>query len=149
MAERTVLHRTQYVLASMSVAGQSQFSPVQVQKLFFLLDQNVSSNIGGPFFKFEAYDYGPFDKEVYHEIELLQCEGMIEIVGMSWNRGRAYKITDSGLRQGNDYLGVLPARVKSYIEDLVQWVLRQSFSQLVSFIYREYPDMKVNSVFRG
>jgi hypothetical protein len=44
---------------------------VQVQKLFFLLDENIAADLGGRQFSFEPYDYGPFDRAVYSELELL------------------------------------------------------------------------------
>ena len=35
-----------------------------------------------------------------------------------------------------------------YIRQLLVWVRRLSFSSLVAAIYREFPDMKENSVFK-
>ena len=143
------MERNDFILASMSTAGKQAFSPVQVQKLFFLLDQNAAPSVGGPYFSFMPYDYGPFDKEVYHALEALEKAGLVEIVGSSWNRTRLYRLTESGLRDGAAHLAGFPQDVKEYTKSLGKWVLSLSFSQLVSSIYKEYPDMRSNSVFQG
>ena len=67
--------RDQYVLASMAMAGREALSPVQVQKYFFLLDQNVPEELVGERFNFEAYDYGPFDKAVYKVLDEMRDLG--------------------------------------------------------------------------
>lgn len=142
------MKRNDFVLASMSTAGRQAFTPVQVQKFFFLLDQNASSSIGGPYFSFSAYDYGPFDKEVYHALESLEKVELIEILGSSWNRTRLYRVTENSLRDGSTYLEKFPEDVRKYTQSLGKWVLSLSFSQLVSSIYKEYPAMRANSVFQ-
>lgn len=40
------MNRYQFILAALSPAGQQPYSPVQVQKLFFLLDRNLPSEFG-------------------------------------------------------------------------------------------------------
>ena len=135
------------MLAAMSPAGTGPFSPVQVQKLFFLLDSNVAKQIGGPHFKFEPYDYGPFDKEVYQELETLMEQELVEILKPYGHGSRIYKLTDEGLETGAKTLKKLPKDVQEYIQAVVDFVRSLSFAQLVSAIYDAYPKMKVNSVF--
>ena len=57
------LSRENLVLAAFASAGGRRHTPVQAQKLLFLLDREVPS-LGTPF-KFIPYHYGPFDPEVY------------------------------------------------------------------------------------
>ena len=71
--------RQKYVLAALATDSGAKFAPVQVQKLFFLIDENLSKVIGKSRFTFEPYDYGPFDKAVYHELEVLQSKGLVNI----------------------------------------------------------------------
>ena len=48
------------VLAALAAGGENAtFSPVQVQKLLFVLDREASPHIDGPHFNFIPYDYGP------------------------------------------------------------------------------------------
>ena len=134
------------ILMGMAPAGGELHSPVQVQKLFFLIDRNMASILGGPIFNFQPYNYGPFDKTVYEILEEMANLGMVEIVRMeNW---KSYRLTAAGQDAGNEILCGLPAPYKKYIEDLSKFVRRLTFSQLVSAIYKQYPDMRANSVFQ-
>ena len=64
-------HRRRVVLAALACKDRAAFAPVQVQKLFFLLDENVADELGGRQFDFQPYYYGPFDREVYAELQTL------------------------------------------------------------------------------
>lgn len=142
------MNRDDYVLASMAMAGRDPLSPVQVQKYFFLMDQNVPKGVGGTHFNFQAYDYGPFDKAVYEVLNELRGRGLIEIVGDTWHGIRRYRLTEAGFRAAEESMEQLPGAVQDYARDVVAWMRPLSFTQLVSAIYAEYPDMQANSVFR-
>ena len=140
------MERSRFVLAAMSSGGSKAFFPVQVQKLLFLLDENTSQWVDGPYFEFEPHDYGPFDSNVYRELEQLRDLGFVEILPDP--KGiRTYRLTDEGREKGREAAEELPTFVSKYAADVVKFVLSLSFSGLVSAIYRAYPDMKVNSVF--
>jgi uncharacterized protein YwgA len=142
------MDRDQVVLAALAAAGQNaNFTPVQVQKLFFLLDREATHLLGGPHFVFTAYDYGPFDRTVYDQIEELSARGLAEV--QNTGRYRRYSLTPAGLSQGNAILSSLNTGTRGYMSEVAQWVRKLSFEQLVASIYRRYPEMKANSVFRG
>jgi hypothetical protein len=141
--------RREYVLAVLAASEGAVHTPVQVQKLFFLLDQKAAPLIGGARFHFRPYDYGPFDKEVYEEITRLADSGDAEIALNQSLRLRTYRLTPAGILKGRNHLGELGFAVAGYIRDISAWVRSISFESLVSTIYREYPEMKANSVFRG
>lgn len=137
------------VLAALSPAEGAPFSPVQVQKLLFLIDRNIPTHIGGSVFHFEPYDYGPFDKEVYKVLDLLALTGDVEIInepGRSWQK---YALTENGQKRGEKILEGMSGTAQSYITEASEFVRKLSFSQLVSSIYRAYPEMKENSVFNS
>ncbi len=139
--------RTDLVLAALSTSAGVAWQPVQLQKLFFLLDKKLATQLGGPFFGFTPYDYGPFDPAVYHEVEGLERLGeavVLPSVGM-----KTYGLTPEGQRRGAALLKALPEPVRAYITDLSTWVRSLSFAQLVSAIYAEFPEMRERSVFRG
>jgi uncharacterized protein len=142
------MERSSLVLGVMSVAHGEEFSPVQVQKLFFLVDKNISKYVGGPHFSFEPYDYGPFDKAVYQVLDELQTKGFIESCEVTGHRWCNYRLTVTGQELGQAMFSELPENVKTYLMDLVKLVRSLSFAELVSAIYKVYPEMKVNSVFR-
>ncbi|MET4802505.1 hypothetical protein [Bradyrhizobium sp. LB11.1] len=140
--------RSEMVLAALAAAGQNAtFTPVQVQKLFFLLDKEAAHLLGGPYFQFAPHDYGPFDRAVYDELDGL-AKNDLTIV-QSTGRYRVYGLSQEGFQEGSKALDKFSGNAKSYVSDVANWVRRLTFEQLVASIYNRYPDMKVNSVFRG
>jgi uncharacterized protein len=135
------------VLAALSPAGGTPYSPVQVQKLLFLVDQNLSPCLGGLKFDFQPHHYGPFDKRVYFTLEDLAQRGMVEIT-----RGRGnwpeYRLTPEGQTRAAEVMAGLDERARSYLGRVSAFVRSLSFSELVSAIYKAYPEMRVRSVFQ-
>lgn len=141
------MKRRDLILAALAAAGQGAgLTPVQVQKLFFLIDREASHLFGGPHFAFKPYDYGPFDRDVYLELDQLQVLGMsrIETVG----RVRQYILSEAGYSAGRSALGGLSEGTQRYLSDLSNWVVSLSFQQLVAAVYKRHPDMKANSIFK-
>ena len=142
------MDRDQFMLAAMSPAGTGFFTPVQVQKMFFLLDRNIFDEEEEGYFDFVPYDYGPFDVDVYRELEELEVEGLVEIQDLYPTLSpKKYRLTDEGLRRGEEVLGEFPDNIQIYIRRVVDFVRSLSFAQLVAAIYKAYPDMAVNSTF--
>ncbi len=53
-------NRGDILAAAFAAAGPgAAFDPIRVQKLLFLIDREVTERIGGPFFHFRPYHYGP------------------------------------------------------------------------------------------
>ena len=142
------MNRQSLILAALAPAGEDPYTPVMVQKLMFLIDQEIPKDVGGPHFNFRPYDYGPYDSDVYSELEKLASEGLIAIhVREGWNR-RVFKLTSEGLEQGDAELQGSDARVKSFLAEASEFVRGLSFSQLVAAIYKGYPEFRANSVFQ-
>lgn len=137
-----------FVLMALAAGGEKKYSPVQVQKLIFLLDDNIPDAVGGPHFDFQPYDYGPFDKEVYSVLKRLEGQTLVSILPTErgWNN---YTLTPTGFEEGRKHFKSLSVKPRKYAEKLAQFVTTVSFSQLVSAIYSHYPEMKVNSVFNS
>jgi hypothetical protein len=141
--------RQQIVLAALAAEPAASFAPVQVQKLFFLLDQNVAGDLGGQQFSFEPYDYGPFDRAVYLELERLAQQGLVAIESSGGAERRTFSLTPAGHAAGTAALNQLQPRARDYMSRVSAWVRSLSFAELVGAIYNQYPAMKANSVFRG
>lgn len=137
--------RSEFVNAVMSAAGTGELSPVQVQKLFFILDEEVLSN---PCFAFRPYNYGPFDPDVYREIESLAEDGLAKITVGDFQH-RIYRLTDQGVKSGQLKMQDAPEWVQTFIAELVEWIIPLSFDEIVAYIYEHYPHMKENSVFQN
>lgn len=141
------MDRKKLVLAALSPARTAPFTPVQVQKLFFLLDQRATRGIEGPHFDFKPHHYGPFDKEVYDELEELASEGLVEVLEVGRAGLRTYRLTEQGYDHGRGAVSTLSEPVREYMDEVVSFVRSRSFSELVLSIYKEYPEMRENSVF--
>lgn len=141
------MNKTDLLLAALAAGSGVEHTPVQIQKLLFLIDRNLRSEIGSSF-NFVPYDYGPFDSDVYDELRSLELKGcaVSETTPRGWKK---YKLTDAGQSRGDAVLAALSPRVRNYVNDVSQFVLSLSFADLVSAVYKAYPEMKINSVFRG
>ena len=133
------------VLASTEKA----LTPVQLQKSLFLLEKTLPDElIGDSYYEFIPYDYGPFDSSIYQDAEELADQLFTTIVPSMTGRWQEYGIRPNGLRRVEEVQTQLPEDVRAYVKNLVHWIQSKSFSQLVRFIYEQYPDYKVNSVFQ-
>lgn len=141
--------RQKIVLAALAADSGSTFAPVQVQKLFFLLDQNIAADLGGKQFSFEPYDYGPFDRAVYSELEALSQKGLVIIEAAPGAGRRKFSLTSAGYDAGRAALSQMNARVQDYLPRISVWVRSLGFADLVGTIYQQYPEMKANSIFKG
>jgi uncharacterized protein len=139
--------RKETILAVLAAGPRVPFTPVQIQKLLFLVDRRIPKLIGGPFFNFVPYHYGPFDKHIYALLEELKGEGYVKIEHDSNFRRNTYSLSDAGITKGKDHLSTFPPVAVDFVQKTIAFVLKSSFAQLVSAIYRAYPEMKANSVF--
>lgn len=140
------MNKDEFVLAAMAPAGTGAFSRVQIQKALFLLDRNIGELTNGPHFDFTPYHYGPFDPEVYRALEELERDGLITISRDPAKPSPMYALTPAGLAKGRKELDGLEQRVQDFIRNTVHFVRTVSFTDLVTAIYREYPEMAENSV---
>ena len=140
------MDRKDFVLAVMSSCPGAVYNPVQVQKLFFLIDAKIPNLVNGPHFAFSPYDYGPFDRSVYFALEALEDEDLVTIDRSAVYR--TYTATRRGQAKGQVLFDALPNDAKKYVRQLSEFVRSVSFNELVSAVYHAYPEMRTNSVFR-
>lgn len=142
------MNKLDLLLTALAAGEKSEYTPVQIQKLMFLLDKNVGTRIGGPFYDFRPYDYGPFDASIYEDLRELERTG--HIATFPSDRGwKKYQLTDAGLAIANDLSKKLEPSIFNYFKDVSKFVRSLSFAELVSSIYKAYPEMKANSIFKG
>lgn len=140
--------RDEALLAILAASQGRYYTPAQIQKAAFLVSENLPNLVSrGTKYRFEPYDYGPFDRTVYDDCETMQAQGSVEITqGPRW---RYYAATDSGVVAGQAILASMSEKDRNYILEVSKWVRSLSFEQLVKSIYEKYPKMKENSIFRG
>ena len=145
--------RQLFVLAGMAATEEPvRFASIQIQKLFFLYDEKIRKDSGKtPFFDFKPYDYGPFDKTVYEDIEDLESKNLAEITSVQapyQSRRKLYALSYRGFNQGKEILAEMPTSERNQIRKVMTSLLQhRSFGDLVVSVYREYPHMRANSKF--
>ena len=132
----------------MAPARGHDFTPVQVQKLFFLLDMNVARELNGPHFSFEPYHYGPFDANVYRALDQLSAQGFAVVGDDQQFQMRTYRLTAEGQDRGDRALAQMEPAAADYVRRASDFVRKTPFAELVSSIYKAYPAMRARSIFR-
>lgn len=144
------MKREDVLLAALACGGTKAFEPVHVQKVMFLIDRRAGGLFGsrpGSKYDFVPYDYGPFDSSVYHDLDTLAREGLVVIDRNPRYGNRRYAATEAGRARGERALATMKVAQRSVVQDSASFVLSRSFRDLVTAIYRDYPEMKANSVF--
>ena len=143
------MDRQDWLLLALDFAGGQTLSPAQLQKSLFLLGQELPETLGTPdFYQFIPYNYGPWCRQIYDDAESLASVGLVAVLREPGASYVQYAITVRGRERGANLRALANARGVSYLERIVAWVLRQSFSQLVRAIYQKYPEFRQNSVFQ-
>ena len=140
------MNQNEILLASLAASRGEPYQPVQIQKLIFLFQEKALKE---KIFNFTPYDYGPFDSKIYIELEELAQVGSVEIIGQPFSKLRLYGLTPKGEKSAKEALDKLSSREQEFLIRLSTWVKSLPFAQLVGAIYKEYPAMRENSVFRG
>ena len=143
-----MLTRRRWLLYALLDSPDDAMTPVQIQKTMFLFGQEAGAELGGEFYSFTPYAYGPFDSTIYRDLEYLEDR---EFVRRDWprrRRVRRYFITRPGREKARELQEREDSGLRDYLTRLVHWVKEQSFSDLIRSVYAAYPDYAVNSVFR-
>ena len=144
------MNRRDLVLAILAASDGQAYEPVQIQKAVFLISQNLPQVVSeGPGFVFAPYDYGPFDRAVYSEAEMLELMGLAQVQQSAKGRWKTYAATAQGVEQGKQVLAAMPDGWANYVNQVSAWVRHLSFANLVKSIYEAYPQMRENSIFQG
>ncbi|MGH8542978.1 MAG: hypothetical protein ACREX3_04940 [Gammaproteobacteria bacterium] len=134
-----------WTLLALAAAEGKPLSPVQLQKSLFLLGQRFNEDLN-EFYTFDAYDYGPFCKQIYQDGRELSDEGLAHIQIGRWKQ---YAATSEGLERAaklrqDDSI----SEAVKYLQLAVDWTRRLSFQDLVRSIYASFPEYRTNSVFK-
>ena len=139
-----------WTLLVIAAANGEPLQPVQLQKALFLFGENLTDaqrqTVG--FYDFQPYDFGPFAQAIYADADELEAEGLILIMRSRSRAYREYVATPAGLKEAARLRDQLDPAIAEYVRGVVAWVRRLSFDQVVRAIYKKYPRMQVNSIFR-
>jgi uncharacterized protein len=139
--------KQEMVLAALAPGAEHRYTPVQVQKLMFLIDRQIPELVNGPHFNFQPYHYGPFDRTVYQELDRLADFDFVDVHELG--SVRTYALTASGARAADRAFRLLDPHAQDFVSRTSQFVRSLNFSALVSAIYKKFPEMRANSVFQA
>jgi len=138
-----------WLLLALASREDGRLTPVQVQKSMFLVGNQAAKFVGPDFYKFVAYDYGPFDSAIYSDLEDLAREELVVIERSSTRGWPIYVLTTAGAKRAQNLSERLASNLTKFLAEVVDWVTRKSFSDLIRSIYLNFPEYKENSVFKG
>lgn len=139
------MERKHWTLLAVAAAGGERVSPVQLQKVLFLLGREMPDAVRSGYYEFRPYNYGPFDSAVYADAQILADEGLININRpYRWDE---YSVTPKGVAVAQRLRDDASPGAVVYLEKVVHWALSLSFQDLVRAIYARYPDTRAKSIF--
>ena len=141
------MDRNSLLLLIIGYAGENGLSPVQLQKCLFLLGKEFEGKIEN-FYNFKPYNYGPFDRLVYIEAEEFADKGLVKFERVDGKQWVKYRVAEKGLPEFEKNKESVEKKMNNYLAKLVPWVQSLSFRQLVSVIYKHYPEYQVNSLLK-
>lgn len=138
----------------------------RLEKLLYLVEKetNTAASVKGSGLSFVAYDYGPFSKDVYQAVELLEQSGLL-VEERHVDRGTIDSMEDidvTGAVEGDEYVerrfilthhGELVADLLGHhhpgvVKDLSQIkdkYAERPLSSLIRYVYRAYPGSALKS----
>jgi len=143
------MNRKDFLLLAVAAAEGNPLTPVQIQKIIFLIGKADLKESPTPYYEFEPYDYGPFDVSIYRDAEELESEGLVYRPSSSKGYWTDTIISTKGSAAAEALGRQLSKETNDYIKDLTAWARIQSFSALVQYIYENWPEYRENSVFQG
>lgn len=141
--------RDEWLLLALAHRRGEVMTPVQIQKAMFLMAVEAKQLVGRGFYQFVPYNYGPFDANVYHDLDRLVARGLITSNSSENRNWKMYAVTATGLTEAARLKEAANKNGIQYLGKAVDWVSSMSFPQLVRAIYAKYPAFKANSVFTG
>jgi hypothetical protein len=103
------------------------------------------SDFNGTGFDFRPYKYGPFDEEIYHTLENLEQRGLVTEQPNGAYEGDLIELTPFGKRIAEPAYDELPTEQQFRLSWIKRRHVQQPVAQLLTFVYRQYPDMAENS----
>lgn len=131
--------------------GEEIDGRTRMQKLVFLIQEefeDADQQLPGTY-TYVPYDYGPFARGLYDDLDRLKKEGVIEEKKTEMADGTIkyeYELSD----QADNYLSQLPKKKLQRTLELAEQI-KSKFNntrlpELLDYVYSEYPEYAANSV---
>ncbi|WP_373503139.1 hypothetical protein [Aestuariivirga sp.] len=141
--------RLDWLLLAVAHRRGEALSPVQIQKAMFLMRQEAAAIVGDDFYHFVPYNYGPFDSDIYRDLDSLTERGLIAKLNVPNRSWQYFAATPIGMDAAEGVKKAVGATGSDFLGRVVDWVSSQPFPELLKAIYSKYPEFRKNSVFVG
>jgi uncharacterized protein YwgA len=129
--------RKDYLLLFISLpGGRYELDRIRVMKGMFLFAQSGIPRQTERY-EFVPYDWGPFSRDVYTDLEALQSDGLLVAVPEG-SRYAAYRVTDAGRQRAEHVQPTLPADATRRLGEIKATVTSKSFLELLEYVYERH-----------
>lgn len=143
-----MLERKDWLVLFLGLPAESYpVDQIRVMKGMFLWSKEGPQE-AQQLYRFEPYNYGPFDTTVYRDLDVLESEGLIGVESYVGNRQRRYFLTPAGEQRASQLSARVLPKAMAKLRDIKRHVTSLPFADLLKSIYQRYPDYAVNSVAR-
>lgn len=132
------------LLRAPSQNSPAALDPIRIQKALFYISRKDQVPTGEKY-EFEPYNYGPYSRQIYADLDVLVASGLVALVPDASRRWSRYALTSSGSSRVDELLPMLSVWV-DLIESTRELVTGLSFRDLLRRVYREFPEFAVNSI---
>lgn len=139
------MERNDWILVLLHAAEDRHLDRVRIVKGLFLLSKESPQPLEN-FYTFYPYLYGPFSNEIYSDLDQLIKENLVALdlnVAPSWSQ---YRLTDKGVAKARELWKDLSKPIGQKLSEIAKDVLSLSFSQLLTHVYKRYPEYAKESV---
>jgi uncharacterized protein len=137
-----LLTRQQWLLIFLALPeGPYRTDQLRTTKGMFLFAQECPE---AAVYDFEPYDYGPFSRQLYSDLDSLVYEGLIRRIETGRTRN-VFEVASRGSEFVKSILKEAPDKHLDCLKQIKRRVTSLNFTDLLSWIYGEYPEYAVNS----
>jgi uncharacterized protein YwgA len=122
----------------------------RLQKEVFLAQKSLQDNHIKRKYGFMPYRYGPFSRQLYFDINLLQSQGLVEEKTDLGESGftREYRLTAAGIREVESMIqNVEFKKIYDIVREIKRKYNETPLVDLVEFTHREFPEFLAEAAY--
>lgn len=128
-------------------AGPYPVDQLRAMKGLFLFSKEGPKE-AADLYHFEAYDYGPFDVQIYHDVSSLTDNGLVYVEREVGTSQRIYRLTAKGEKRLASLVAQANTGGLDVLAQIKKLTTSLSFLELLRHVYGKYPEYAVRSVAR-
>jgi DNA-binding PadR family transcriptional regulator len=125
--------------------GPFDVDQVRAMKGMFLLSRRPG-HPASALYRFDQSDYGPFDFNVYRDLDALRIDGLVHAESIPGSSRRLYRLTDAGCEQFDSLVEQVAPDELAAVAEVKRHVTALTFRSLLSDIYARFPEFRERSM---